>query len=209
MTESREHRSPGRPPLSSVEIPTPERILQVAARLFMEFGFEGVSMEQVAQTCDLTKAVVYYHFQSKANLFATAMIRMMENIRERTLEILQREEPLYHRLLRVATVRMRIDTPLDFTTIMRGSQTVMTDEQMKTMREAEERLFQTIAESFQSATRSGEVRSVDPVLAARVYMSLLMVGKNEQTDTSEHVQDADERAKQLMDFLWRGVGSNQ
>lgn len=205
MSEVREHRKPGRPPLSSVAVPTPERILQVAARLFMEFGFEGVSMEQVAEACDLTKAVVYYHFQSKANLFTTAMIRMMENIRQRTLEILTRDESLYDRLLLITTIRLRIDTPLDFNSIMRGGQAVMTDEQMKSMHDAEERLFQTIAESFQTATATGEIRKVDPFLAARVYMSLLMVGINEKELSPGNAPDPDERAKQLMDILWKGV----
>ncbi len=205
MTEVREHRQPGRPPLSSVEVPTPERILQVAARLFMELGFDGVSMEQVAEACDLTKAVVYYHFQSKANLFTTAMIRMMDDIRRRTLEILKRDEPLYDRLLWITTIRLRIDTPLDFNAIMRGGQAVMTEEQMKSMHEAEERLFQTIAESFEAAITHGEIRTIDPVLVARVYMSLLTVGTNEQSVPSESLPTPDERAKQLLDILWSGV----
>ena len=206
MSEVREHRKPGRPPLSSVAVPTPDRILQVAARLFMEFGFEGVSMEQVAETCDLTKAVVYYHFQSKANLFTTAMIRMMENIRQRTVEILERDESLYDRLLLITTIRLRINTRLDFNSIMRGGQTVMTDAQMKSLQEAEERLFHTVAEAFQKAIAAGELRQVDPTLTARVYMSVLMVGVSEQENSRTTAPDPDERAKQLMDMMWHGVG---
>lgn len=209
MPEVREHRRPGRPPLSSVAVPTPDRILEAAARLFAEFGYDGVSMEQVADDCDVTKAVVYYHFQSKANLFTMAMIQLMETIRQRTLEILTRGNSLYERLLLIAKIRLRIDTPLDFTSIMRGGLTGITEEQIQRMREAEERLFQTLAQSFETSIATGEIRKVDPVLAARVYMSLLMVGKSEQSLASGEKADSDKRAEQLLDMMWMGVGLGQ
>ncbi|WDL95688.1 TetR/AcrR family transcriptional regulator [Alicyclobacillus sp. ALC3] len=206
MPEVREHRKPGRPPLSSVSVPTPDRILDAAAKLFSESGYDGVSMEQVADDCDVTKAVVYYHFQSKANLFTMTMIRLMETIRQRTLEILTREDSLYERLLLIAKIRLRIDTPLDFINIMRGGLTGITEEQIQSMREAEERLFQTLAQSFETSTATGEIRKVDPALAARVYMALLMVGMNEHTSASGERPDSDQRAEQLLEMMWVGVG---
>lgn len=206
MPDLREHRRPGRPPVASVETPTPDRILQVAARLFMEFGFDGVSMEQVAQVCDLTKAVIYYHFFSKANLFTQAVVRMMENIRQRTLDILNRDEPLYDRLLTIARIRLRIDTPLDFNAIMRGGQAVLKDEQVESMNRAEERLFETIADAFREEIAKGNVHEVDPVLAARVYMALLTVGKMDQEGGVNPPVDSDVRAQQLLDMVWLGIG---
>lgn len=205
MNHVREHKRPGRPPLSSVDVPTQDRILQESARLFMEFGFDGVSMEQVAEACNVTKAVVYYHFSSKANLFTVAVVRMMENIRQRTLEILNRREPLYDRLLTIARIRLAIETPLDFTAVMRGGQDLLTQEQIESMHEAEERLLQTVADAFQASIESGEVRQLDPLLAARVYFGLLTVGKTEQ-DTGVIAKAAvDKRAAELLDVMWKGV----
>lgn len=206
MTEARQQRKPGRPPASSVDVPTSNRILQVAAGLFMKLGFDGVSMGQVADECNVTKAVVYYYFSSKANLFTVAMVKMMDTIRQRTLDILSRNEPLYDRLLSITITRLRIDAPLDFNSIMRGGHSVLTEEQIQAMHEAEEGLFETIAGAFRESIEGRFIRAVDPYLAARIYMALLMVGKAEQDRGLTPNVNSDTRAKQLLDFMWTGVG---
>lgn len=43
-------------------------ILATAARLFHERGFEGTSIQEVAEACGLTKAGLYHHIRSKEDL---------------------------------------------------------------------------------------------------------------------------------------------
>lgn len=45
-----------------------ERILQVAAEHFVAGGYEGTSMREIAAACGITKAALYYHFDSKSEL---------------------------------------------------------------------------------------------------------------------------------------------
>ena len=49
-------------------------ILLAAARLFLEQGFEPISMDAIAAAADVSKRTVYSHFQSKSELFAAIMI---------------------------------------------------------------------------------------------------------------------------------------
>lgn len=198
-------KGPGRPPLNSEQIPTSSRILQVASQIFMDEGYDAVSMDRVAKACGVTKAVVYYYFTSKSRLFTDCMIQTMENVRRRTLDILSRDEPLHSRLLTITQIRMRIDTPLDFNSIMRTSQSVLSDEQIQLMHEAEMRLFDTLADSFAESIEEGTVRPLDPRLAARLYMALLMLGKSELGRMEPSLRDPDATAARLMDLMWHGI----
>jgi AcrR family transcriptional regulator len=47
---------------------TRARILDAALEVFSEHGFEGSSLQQIADRLDLTKAALYYYFRSKDEL---------------------------------------------------------------------------------------------------------------------------------------------
>lgn len=51
-------------------IPTRERILSAASKLFYDDGIRGVSVDAVAAKAGLTKRTLYYHFKSKDDLVA-------------------------------------------------------------------------------------------------------------------------------------------
>lgn len=48
--------------------PLRSRLLAEATRLFVERGFDGTSMQQVADACGVTKAALYYHYAGKSDL---------------------------------------------------------------------------------------------------------------------------------------------
>lgn len=45
-----------------------DRIIATATSLFVERGFSGVPMREISEACGITKAALYYHFASKAQL---------------------------------------------------------------------------------------------------------------------------------------------
>lgn len=52
---------------------TQERILKTAGTLFSQRGYFGVSMSQIAKEIGMTKAALYYHFDSKEELYRTIL----------------------------------------------------------------------------------------------------------------------------------------
>lgn len=54
--------------MKSTEIPTRERIVTAAAKLFYSEGIRSVSVDAVAEQAGLTKRTLYYHFASKDDL---------------------------------------------------------------------------------------------------------------------------------------------
>jgi len=58
-----------------VEHSTPEKILQVASKLFAEKGYSNVSIRDVCREAGTTAPVIYYHFRNKRGLFDAAARR--------------------------------------------------------------------------------------------------------------------------------------
>lgn len=52
---------------------TERRLREVAAELFAEHGFAGVSVEQVADVAGVTRGAVYHHFSGKRGLFEAVL----------------------------------------------------------------------------------------------------------------------------------------
>ncbi|WP_299950684.1 TetR/AcrR family transcriptional regulator [uncultured Modestobacter sp.] len=64
MTSTPTAASPGQAP-GSGRSPGAQRVLGAALDLFSEHGFEGTSLQGIADRLGVTKAAVYYHFHTK------------------------------------------------------------------------------------------------------------------------------------------------
>ncbi len=55
---------------------TRERILDVALDLFIEKGYDGTSLREIAERLGFTKAALYYHFASKEDILMALHMRL-------------------------------------------------------------------------------------------------------------------------------------
>jgi AcrR family transcriptional regulator len=55
-------------------------ILEAAKLLFMQEGFRGISMRQIAEAVGMTKAALYYHFKDKEELFVAIVAEYLVGI---------------------------------------------------------------------------------------------------------------------------------
>jgi AcrR family transcriptional regulator len=60
--------------------PRKEEILDVATRLFAERGYEGTSMNDVAERVGMRKASLFYHFATKDALYEAVLDRLVASI---------------------------------------------------------------------------------------------------------------------------------
>src|SRR5262245_51071944 len=60
----------GRPPSSPS---TRQRLLDIAVQEFAERGFAGAKVDRIARRARVNKAMLYYHFKSKAGLYLTIL----------------------------------------------------------------------------------------------------------------------------------------
>jgi TetR/AcrR family transcriptional regulator, acrAB operon repressor len=55
-----------------------DEILQAAIRLFASRGFHETSMSEVARTAHVSKALIFWHFKTKEELFMAVLSRLLE-----------------------------------------------------------------------------------------------------------------------------------
>ena len=61
---------------------TRQRILDVALDLFTEQGYDGTSLREIAEQLGVTKAALYYHFESKEDILMALHMRLHDFGRE-------------------------------------------------------------------------------------------------------------------------------
>lgn len=55
-----------------------DKILATASRLFARQGYENTSLSQVARQANVSKALIFWHFESKETLYRTALRKTLE-----------------------------------------------------------------------------------------------------------------------------------
>jgi len=73
-------------PKSSVLV-SRHRVFAAAAAEFATHGFAGANMDRIARAARLNKAMIYYHFKSKAALYREILRDMFGAVRGRILEV--------------------------------------------------------------------------------------------------------------------------
>lgn len=68
-----------------LELPTRQRLLDAAERLFLKKGYDGVSVRDLTEAAGVNVAAINYHFQGKKNLYREVFRRMLAPVAERRL----------------------------------------------------------------------------------------------------------------------------
>ncbi len=59
---------------------TKKHIIKTARKLFSEYSYLGVSMSDIAEKLDITKAALYYHFTGKAEIYTKVLDEVFDNL---------------------------------------------------------------------------------------------------------------------------------
>ncbi|HSN77564.1 MAG TPA: TetR/AcrR family transcriptional regulator [Anaerolineae bacterium] len=60
----------------------PQQILQEATRLFVDRGYHGLSMREIAEAVGVSKAGLYYHFRDKEDLFLAILTNNLDRLEQ-------------------------------------------------------------------------------------------------------------------------------
>lgn len=77
------------------------RILEAAIQTFSSSGLAGARTEQIAEEAGVNKALLYYYFKSKDDLYAAALERVVEGVRATSFAVLEADAPAGERFLRM------------------------------------------------------------------------------------------------------------
>ncbi|MFQ5340233.1 MAG: TetR/AcrR family transcriptional regulator [Anaerolineae bacterium] len=80
-------------PRPSVETERRQQILEAAWRRFAQYGYENTTMDQIAELLPFSKALVYYYFDSKRDVFLALLREWADGVVARWSELVSAEQP--------------------------------------------------------------------------------------------------------------------
>ncbi len=194
----------GRPVQQQDSLPTSRQILLTASRLFMEKGFDSVSMNQVAEQSGVTKATIYYYYPAKTDLFVASIAETLSLVNKRINEILAQPGSFRSRLISITENYLKVPQ-VHIDGMFEQVKQHLNEEQQQTLIRYENGLYETIREAFDAAVLDGEIACEDTLVASHIYISMLRVGERQYDRTQILFPSSREAAEAIVAFLWRGI----
>jgi TetR/AcrR family transcriptional regulator len=143
------------------------RILRAAIHEFSEHGLAGARTDAIAAAAKVNKALLYYYFKSKNNLYVAALEDVAGKVMESTLAVLRSPGSAGERTLRAALNHFdRILTQSQFQSLLQQEMMRFRQEKSNEIPVLAKKVFgplvQKIQEVIQEGIRSGELCDVDP-----------------------------------------------
>lgn len=153
-----------------------EAILEAATEVFMEYGFSGARVEQIARRAHANKAMIYYHFGSKQALYKAVLLRLFGDVLDEVQRLKstddapdQKLRALYTRVVHHFEKKKALPHVI-LREILAGG-TGMDAEASRTLGI----ILGFVSETLQQGVRSGLFRPVHPLLFHLTMLAPLMV----------------------------------
>jgi TetR/AcrR family transcriptional regulator of autoinduction and epiphytic fitness len=173
---SRRVHSPGRPSASESTARI-ESLLDVAAEVFTERGYQGASLDEIARRAGASKQTLYARFPSKAELFQAVLKRETERAHLRFSGILLADLPMEEVLEEFGMEAIRIIMAERSRRLIRTiSATVESFPALAKglWRQISESGIRILANYIRGQSRMGVLRETNPEMAANVFHGLTM-----------------------------------
>jgi AcrR family transcriptional regulator len=153
----------------------PGEILSAARRLFIEQGYRGLSMRQIAEAVGVTKPALYYHFQDKEQLFLAVLYDYLAEMDDLVEQAVHEGGSAAESM--VLLVRRIFDQPAEQRAVIR-----LANQEMGHLSEAaqaelaqayQQKFLGKIQSLIQGGIDTGEFRPVDPPTAAWTLLGMM------------------------------------
>jgi TetR/AcrR family transcriptional regulator, cholesterol catabolism regulator len=150
-------------------------ILETAAKLICERGYDATSIQDIAQACNLTKAGLYHHIRSKEHLLLEIMHYGMDRFEEQVLShVITIKDPLDR--LKTCMERNILLVTRGWSkevTIILHEHATLTGESRTQINARKKRYIRFLESSFEEAIREQRIRPVHPKVAAFAFLGMV------------------------------------
>lgn len=157
------------------QLATREKIMDVAERLFVHQGYDGVSMREIAEACQLSKAGLYYYFDDKVNLLLEVLENHLQDLGTR-LENLALHDLVFSDGIE-AMIRVIFDYPPQKRAIIRLASQAFRDipaeHKQKFTMLYHQRFLGLIEAFFKEKIAMGEILPMDTGIAVWVFLGMM------------------------------------
>jgi AcrR family transcriptional regulator len=185
---------------------TRSHIIETAALAFAERGFDGVSLNDLVRTSEVSKGAFYFHFPSKEELALACFRTKQEELLARLLadELPAAAADRVAHLLRRRARLVREDPSLGCVTRL-GSELNVRSAPGSTYASFQDLALTLIADLIRDGQRAGEFRAgLDPDGAARTIFAAI-VGTDVLSLLFSEGSDLPSRSEELTDLVLHGL----
>jgi AcrR family transcriptional regulator len=149
------------------------KILEVATRLFLEKGYEGTSIRNIADAIEYSPATIYLYFKDKNDIFWQIQCQAFDLLNERLKESFLLSNP-FERLKAIGKVYLNFafDNPqyYDLMFILRSPMEVLDEQQTW---EQGVKLYKTIEETVEACMVLDSIKGKDYQVVAFAFWSYI------------------------------------
>jgi AcrR family transcriptional regulator len=161
--------------MSTKEAGLRDTILDKAKNLFIEHGYHGLSMREIAEAVGVSKPALYYHFKDKEELFIAVLNKNLDNTGKEIDEI--RSSSITSSEMIAKFIEYVLTQPAEQRAVIRlGTQEIsqVSAESRKLFNETYHQKFTgQIQEILLSGMKNGEFKVMDADIAAWALLGLL------------------------------------
>jgi AcrR family transcriptional regulator len=182
---------------------TREAILDAAAQVFAEHGYEAASLDAVAAGAGVTKGTVYYHFDAKEAIYLGVVLRYLADALARLRAAVEETSGMRAAIERI--IDDQIDDTLSPATRYVHYQEILSvgDEIHRTVRVAQRQYEYAFAEVLRSGQEAGVVMPGEPHLIANLLIGT--IGRTARWYSPEGKVSEQEFRDMLKTFLFSGL----
>jgi AcrR family transcriptional regulator len=155
-----------------------ERVVQIltqAAQIFARKGYEGASMRDIAEACNISKSLLYHHFKSKEEMYSRVAVGATQDLYQFVFERVPADAAPSQKIraFMIATAeyfRRHRWAWIASTTAFWNDPARHRQKERLTRRDRYEKYLRSL---IQEAIDAGELRDVDVPMAGRLILSSL------------------------------------
>jgi len=154
-----------------------EAVLEAAAEIFVERGFEGASIDQIAQRAGVSKPTIYSHFGGKEQLFTEILTAVGDDLASPMLRPGAEEADLESILLEIARAYARaVLNPrvVELHRLFVGEAERFPELSRRYFAAGPQMAHDSLAAFLAARIRRGDLKPADPATLAEFFASLII-----------------------------------
>ncbi len=158
--------------LHGIESEGRQRIIAAAYPLFVEHGYQAVSMQQIAEAAQIHKATLYHHFQHKEDLFGSVAIAAISRSREDVAEGINQGGSPETQFVQVA-MRLFARTQSEFGRLMTDVHDNVSVERRKRIFEEQSMPWELFEQIIHEAIEREDLPPMDASFAVSIFAGMV------------------------------------
>ena len=182
-----------------------QAILESAARVICARGYDGASMQEIAEACGMTKAGLYHHIETKEKLLLAIMNYGMDLFEKQVIaQVIDIADPLERlKACMVKNIKLVTSGSSKEVTIILHEHNTLTGHARKEINARKKKSVRFLEAGITEGIKRGQIRRVNPTLAAFSFLGTVLWTYKWFRHDGELSED--QVANGMVDLFFRGL----